>query len=247
MCSTLSSYQKRLKIFRWSLQCKIYVELFNISKGCGTDCSIKTQQLHLTSFSPILQLSPAQASLNPLKNPKSHCTSVIHRLLADKLSGKEMKTTVRKGLHYVMKLNSLFFYFHFSCLNRLREYPTKQNTLEPPWQVSGSLFFSWLKFSWQYFSSVYFNIKTHKITHTYSLPTVTHCSRKNLITEKSKIKNQSLITLWNPCPLVIRTLNIAITIIEKNNPFSAIIWAASQHLFNPAPQECPCSPKSCSK
>ncbi|OPJ86277.1 hypothetical protein AV530_011421 [Patagioenas fasciata monilis] len=40
-----------------------------------------------------IQPSPAQASLNPLKNPKSHRTSVIHRLLADKLSGKEMKTT----------------------------------------------------------------------------------------------------------------------------------------------------------
>jgi len=37
VCSTSLSYQKRLKIFRWSLQCKIYVELFNISKGHLTD------------------------------------------------------------------------------------------------------------------------------------------------------------------------------------------------------------------
>lgn len=109
-----------------------------------------------------------------------------------------------------MKQNSLFFYFHFTCLNRVRKSPTNQNTLQPPREVSGSLFFPWLKFSWQYFSSVYFNIKTHQITHTYSFPTVTHCSRKRFITEKSKMKKQSLITFWKPCPLLFRTVTIAI-------------------------------------
>lgn len=152
-------------------------------KGHHTDSEINTQQLHLTSFFLIFQPSPAEASLNHSRTLNPESKSVIHHLLADALSGKEaMKTMVGKGLHYAMKLNSLSSPFTSSCLNRLKKSLTKQNPLEPPREVAGSLFFPWLKFSWQYFSSVYFNIKTHKITHTCSFPTVTHCSRKKSIT-----------------------------------------------------------------
>lgn len=100
----------------------MYVELFNLNKKHLIHASIKTKQLHLTSFFLIFHLSSAQASPNPLKI-QIPAKSVIHHLWQQTTQEGGDEDNGRERFALCNETKTHFFLLSLQLLKQSRKVP----------------------------------------------------------------------------------------------------------------------------